>query len=171
MNVDDPNALNSQFMSILLPLSFDSNVNAELRTTASAYIPFRPRHVIFKNVAAHFNSTALLGNPLGAGYVTASLQVPASPLLLWSDLFTGSMAPIAFVSNDQVIDTYTNILVPDSARKDIRGGTYHFQITGLGGQAIDLVPPAVADGAFADASTAGALGLVAGAFVPADDLE
>ena len=151
MIFDDPNALNSQIMSILLPLSVDSNVNAELRTTASAYIPFRPRHVIFKNVAAHFNSTGLIANPGGAGFVTAALQVPASPLLLWTDLFNGSMAPIAFVSNDQVIDTYTNILVPDSARKDIRGGTYHFQLTGLGGQAIDLEEPAVPVGSFADA--------------------
>ena len=128
MIVDDPNALNSQILSILLPLSFDSDVNASLRTTANAYIPFRPRHVIFKNVAAHFNSTGLIVDPvLPGGYVLASLQVPASPLLLWTDLFNGSMMPIAFVSNDQVIDTYTNILVPDSARKDIRGGTYHFQ--------------------------------------------
>ena len=151
MIVDDPNALNSQIMSILLPLSFDSNVNAELRTTGSAYIPFRPRHVIFKNVAAHFNSTALMANPLGAGFVKASLHGPASPLLLWTDLFNGSMMPIAFVSNDQVIDTYTNILVPDSARKDIRGGTYNFQLTGLGGQVIDLEEPAVPVGTFADA--------------------
>ena len=49
-----------------------------------------------------------------------------------SDLFAGNMSPVSFCQDNQVITSYTSILVPDSARKDIRN-TYTWQLCGLDG--------------------------------------
>ena len=36
----------------MIPLSFDSAIDPQFRTTASVFVPYHARHVIFHNVAA-----------------------------------------------------------------------------------------------------------------------
>ena len=115
----------------MIPFTFDSDVDATLKATANIFIPYRARHVIFHNVAAYRKNYE--DGPGGEGGIDQYLLfLPESPLLLMSDLFAGSMSPVSFCQDNQVIQSYTSILVPDSARKDIRS-TYTFQLCGLDG--------------------------------------
>jgi hypothetical protein len=137
MIVDNPNSRNSQINTMMIPLTFDSDVDATLKTTANIFVPYRTRHVIFHSVASYFQDyiqTIEPGpNPGDPDVVTENLLfLPESPLLIMSDLFAGSMSPVSFCQDNQVVQSYTSILVPDSARKDIRS-TYTFQLCGLDG--------------------------------------
>lgn len=134
MIVDSPNSKNSQISTLMVPLLFDSNVDPLLKATANIFVPYRARHVIFHNVASYFQDY-IEGddNPI-TEYL---LFLPESPCIVMSDLFTGNMSPVAFCQDNQVITSYTSILVPDSARKDIRN-TYTFQLCGLDGLPITV---------------------------------
>ena len=128
MIVDSPYSKNSQINTLMIPLTFDSDVDATLKSTANIFIPYRARHVIFHSVASYFQDY-IDGD---ANFDQYLLFLPESPLLIMSDLFAGSMSPVSFCQDNQVIQSYTSILVPDSARKDIRS-TYTFQLCGLDG--------------------------------------
>ena len=137
MIVDSPYSQNSQINTLMIPLTFDSEVDTSLKATANIFVPYRTRHVIFHSVASYFQDyiqtiepAAILGDP---DVVTENLLfLPESPLLIMSDLFAGNMSPVSFCQDNQVITSYTSILVPDSARKDIRN-TYTWQLCGLDG--------------------------------------
>jgi hypothetical protein len=141
MIVDSPTSQNSQINTLMIPITFDSDFDATFKATANIFIPYRTRHVIFHSVASYFQEYILQIVPgLGEDVITEALLFrPESPLLIMSDLFSGSMSPVAFCHDNQVITTYTSILVPDSARKDIRS-TYTFQSCGLDSNPI-IVPP------------------------------
>ena len=128
MIVDSPYSKNSQINTLMIPLTFDSDVDATLKATANIFIPYRTRHVIFHSVASYFQDY-IDGDENFQQYL---LFLPESPLLIMSDLFAGSMSPVSFCQDNQVIQSYTSNLVPDSARKDIRS-TYTFQLCGLDG--------------------------------------
>lgn len=131
MIVDSPYSKNSQINTLMIPLTFDSDVDVTLKATANIFIPYRARHVIFHSVASYMKDYE--DGPGGEGEVDQYLLfLPESPLLIMSDLFAGSMSPVSFCQDNQVIQSYTSILVPDSARKDIRS-TYTFQLCGLDG--------------------------------------
>ena len=121
----------------MVPLTFDSDVDTTLKATANIFIPYRARHVIYHSTASYFQDyiqTVEPGPNLGDPDVVTEnlLFLPESPLLIMSDLFAGNMAPVSFCQDNQVITSYTSILVPDSARKDIRN-TYTWQLCGLDG--------------------------------------
>ena len=127
---DSPYSKNSQINTLMVPLTFDSDLDPTLKATANIFIPYRARHVIFHSVAAYMKDYE--DGPGEGGIDQYLLFLPESPLLLMSDLFAGSMSPVSFCQDNQVIQSYTSILVPDSARKDIRS-TYTFQLCGLDG--------------------------------------
>lgn len=140
MIVDSPYSQNSQINTMMIPLTFDSDVDATMKSTANIFVPYRTRHVIFHSVAAYMQD--YIDGEGGEGGVNQYLLfLPESPLLIMSDLFAGSMSPVSFCQDNQVIQSYTSILVPDSARKDIRS-TYTFQLCGLDGLPVRV--PAVA---------------------------
>ena len=113
MIVDSPYSKNSQINTLMVPLTFDSDVDTTLKATANIFIPYRARHVIFHSTASYFqDSIGGDGNPV-TQYL---LFLPESPLLIMSDLFSGILSPVSFCQDNQVITSYTSILVPDSAR-------------------------------------------------------
>ena len=139
MIVDSPYSKNSQINTLMIPLTFDSDVDATLKATANIFIPYRARHVIFHSVAAYMQDYIPAVIP-GIGEEQISellLFLPESPLLLMSDLFAGSMSPVSFCQDNHVTSSYTSILVPDSARKDIRS-TCTFQLCGLDGLPVSV---------------------------------
>ena len=130
MIVDSPYSKNSQINTLMVPLTFDSDVDATIKATANIFIPYRARHVIFHSTASYFQD--YVAAPDEADVSEYLLFLPESPCIVMSDLFAGNMSPVAFCQDNQVITSYTSILVPDSARKDIRS-TYTFQLCGLDG--------------------------------------
>ena len=130
MIVDSPYSKNSQINTLMVPLTFDSDVDATIKATANIFIPYRARHVIFHSTASYFQD--YVDAPDEADVSEYLLFLPESPCIVMSDLFAGNMSPVAFCQDNQVITSYTSILVPDSARKDIRS-TYTFQLCGLDG--------------------------------------
>ena len=148
MIVDNPLSRNSQISTILVPLLFDSDVDPSLKATANIFVPYRTRHIIFHTVAMYMkdylNADEIPQEDLIDNVTEYMLFLAESPCILMTDLFTGSMSPVAFCQDNQVIQSYTSILVPDSARKDIRS-TYTFQLCGLDGVpfAIPVQPTSV----------------------------
>ena len=135
MIVDNPNSRNSQINTLLVPLLFDSDIDPSLKATANIFVPYRTRHIIFHSVACYMKDylyAADIPDASDNGATEYLLFLAESPCILMSDLFSGSMSPVAFCQDNQVITSYTSILVPDSARKDIRS-TYTFQLCGLDG--------------------------------------
>ena len=135
MIVDNPNSRNSQINTLLVPLLFDSDIDPSLKATANIFVPYRTRHIIFHSVACYMKDylyAADIPDAPDNGVTEYLLFQAESPCILMSDLFSGSMSPVAFCQDNQVITSYTSILVPDSARKDIRS-TYTFQLCGLDG--------------------------------------
>ena len=130
MIVDSPYSKNSQINTLMVPLTFDSDVDATIKATANIFIPYRARHVIFHSTASYFQD--YVAAPDEEDVSEYLLFLPESPCIVMSDLFAGNMSPVAFCQDNQVITSYTSILVPDSARKDIRS-TYTFQLCGLDG--------------------------------------
>jgi hypothetical protein len=136
MIVDNPNSRNSQINTLLVPLLFDSEVDVTLKATANIFVPYRTRHIIFHSVACYMkdylNNDEVPVDERLENVTEYMLFLAESPCILMTDLFSGSMSPVAFCQDNQVITSYTSILVPDSARKDIRS-TYTFQLCGLDG--------------------------------------
>lgn len=136
MIVDNPNSRNSQINTLLVPLLFDSDIDPSLKATANIFVPYRTRHIIFHSVACYMKDYLYAADiipPIEDDPISEYLLFLAeSPCILMTDLFSGSMSPVAFCQDNQVITSYTSILVPDSARKDIRS-TYTFQLCGLDG--------------------------------------
>ena len=136
MIVDNPNSRNSQINTLLVPLLFDSDIDPSLKATANIFVPYRTRHIIFHSVACYMkdylNADEIPQEDLIENVTEYMLFLAESPCILMTDLFSGSMSPVAFCQDNQVITSYTSILVPDSARKDIRS-TYTFQLCGLDG--------------------------------------
>ena len=101
MIVDSPYSKNSQINTLMVPLLFDSDVDATLKATANIFVPYRTRHVIFHSVASYFQDYDTIivpaTNPDDPAVVTEVLLfLPESPLLIMSDLFSGSMLPVSF---------------------------------------------------------------------------
>ena len=53
MIVDSPYSKNSQINTLMVPLTFDSDVDPSLKATANIFIPYRTRHIIFHSVAMY----------------------------------------------------------------------------------------------------------------------
>ena len=141
MIVDNPNSRNSQINTLLVPLLFDSDVDPSMKATANIFVPYRTRHIIFHSVATYMkdylDAADVPEDEREDGVTEYLLFLAESPCILMTDLFSGSMSPVAFCQDNQVITSYTSILVPDSARKDIRS-TYTFQLCGLDGLPIKV---------------------------------
>ena len=86
MIVDSPYSKNSQINTLMVPLTFDSDVDTTLKATANIFIPYRARHVIFHSTASYFQdyiqTLEPAPNPGDPDVVTENLLfLPESPLL------------------------------------------------------------------------------------------
>ena len=94
MIVDSPYSKNSQINTLMVPLTFDSDVDATIKATANIFIPYRARHVIFHSTASYFQD--YVAAPDEADVSEYLLFLPESPCIVMSDLFAGNMSPVAF---------------------------------------------------------------------------